>query len=75
MGMIGLETEQVSPPHEPETTFVLRTALSPYECEWVRVAAPTWKPWATWRARWVPDAIEGVFKAIDAGKAACRYSG
>lgn len=33
MGMIGLETVRVSPPGDSDAVFVLRTALSTYECE------------------------------------------
>ena len=69
MGIIGLETERVSPPHEPETTFVLRTALSPYECEWVRERTDL-EAVGNLASAVGPDALEGVFKAIDAGKAA-----
>ena len=69
MGMIGLETEQVSPPHEPETMFVLRTALSPYECEWVRERTDL-EAVGNLASAVGPDAIQSVFRAIDAGRAA-----
>ena len=67
MGMIGLTTETVSPPHEPDTTFVLRTALSPYECEWVKESAGQEAMGSLARAAG-SGAIEAVFKAIDAGR-------
>ena len=69
MGMIGLTTEKVSPPHEPDTTFVLRTALSPYECEWVKERAGQEAMGSLARAVG-PEGIDAVFKAIDAGREA-----
>ena len=36
MGMIGLQTERVSPPNDPEAWMVLRTALAPAICEEAR---------------------------------------
>ena len=71
MAIIGLQTEKVSPPNEPETTFVLRLALSPRECE--RAASKTgYEAFGDLTHGVGADAVRTVIAALNEGKSAAE---
>ena len=69
MPLIGLETERVSPPHEPETWFVLRTALSPWECEKARQQLG-FQTMGNMVEAVGSDGFQGIMDALDRGESA-----
>ena len=69
MAIIGLETERVNPPHEPETTFILRKALSPYECERAR-SQSAFNSMDRMLESIGPEGFQTVIRALNEGQSA-----
>ena len=67
MGIVGLHTERVSPPHDPETVFVLRTALAPALIEQAQKESG-YEVLGMLARSAGPGAVQGLLEALGSGR-------